>query len=121
MSPKDVVIFIKKADQEGPPKYELPPPLAGETRGVRLPNGDINWTCPCLGVLPYGPCGYEFRQFFSCLPPPGSDEAKGQECIPQFESMMECMGHFPKVYPPSAKEPELDKPPAEASTDKQDS
>ena len=51
--------------------------------GLILPNGEINWNCPCLGgmaigklrqykgdiltaIIP-GPCGIEFREAFSCF------------------------------------------------------
>lgn len=107
---KDIVIFCKKQDHEIPSKYDMPPALPNEgRRGVILPNGEINWMCPCLGVLPYGPCGYEFRQFFSCLPTPGSDESteatdeRREQCIPQFRNMMDCMSLFPQVYPPEKR------------------
>lgn len=123
MSPKDLVIFCKKSDHEAPSKYEIPAPLASEERrGVLLPNGEINWTCPCLGGLPYGPCGFEFRQFFSCLPQFNSadektdvdEEAraknearKAEECFPKFTAMKECMSQFPKLYPPDEDDDEL--------------
>lgn len=29
--------------------------------------GEINWDCPCLGGMAYGPCGEEFRAAFSCF------------------------------------------------------
>ena len=29
--------------------------------GLILPNGEINWNCPCLGGMAVGPCGVEFR------------------------------------------------------------
>ena len=35
--------------------------------GAILPNGEINWDCPCLGGMPHGPCGQEFRDAFSCF------------------------------------------------------
>ena len=113
MSPKDKIIFCTKSDHETPSKYELPAPLPSEEkRGVLLPNGEINWTCPCLGGLPYGPCGYEFRQFFSCLPQFSKDSntspddqskedaKKAEECFPKFTAMKECFKEFPKLYPP---------------------
>lgn len=105
ISDKDRVIFCTKADHETPSKYELPPPLPSEERrGVILPNGDLNWTCPCLGGLPYGPCGFEFREFFSCLhyakDDDKSDTIKAEECFPKFSAMKECFSKFPKLYPP---------------------
>ena len=38
-----------------------------EEFGVILPNGEINWDCPCLGGMPSGPCGQEFKDAFSCF------------------------------------------------------
>lgn len=35
--------------------------------GPVLPNGEINWDCPCLGGAAHGPCGTEFRAAFSCF------------------------------------------------------
>jgi len=35
--------------------------------GLILPNGDINWSCPCLGGMATGPCGVEFREAFTCF------------------------------------------------------
>ena len=50
--------------------------------GLILPNGEINWNCPCLGGMAIGarlrailnflkkisgPCGIEFREAFSCF------------------------------------------------------
>lgn len=115
MSTKDRVIFCTKADHELPSKYEPPAALPDEERrGVLLPNGEINWTCPCLGGLPYGPCGYEFRQFFSCLPQFGKsgeqqsesaeDAKKAEECFPKFAAMKTCFSQFPKLYPPDEDE-----------------
>jgi intermembrane space import and assembly protein 40 len=118
---KDKVIFCTKADHETPSKYEPPAPLPGEERrGVLLPNGEINWTCPCLGGLPYGPCGFEFREFFSCLPQfskettgkdseqeQKDDAKKAEECFPKFTAMKECFSQFPKLYPPDEDDDEL--------------
>ena len=38
-----------------------------EAPGLILPNGDINWECPCLGGMATGPCGVEFREAFTCF------------------------------------------------------
>lgn len=35
--------------------------------GPILPNGEINWDCPCLGGAAHGPCATEFRGAFSCF------------------------------------------------------
>lgn len=99
------MIFATKANHQVPSKYDMPQPLPNEKRkGVILDNGEINWTCPCLGGLAYGPCGFEFREFFSCLhkvqESEDADAVKAQECFPKFASMKECFSQFPKLYPP---------------------
>lgn len=123
MSHKDTVIFCTKSNHETPSKYDLPPPLPSEERrGVLLPNGEINWTCPCLGGLPYGPCGFEFREFFSCLPQfdknkegqpitEQDDAKKAEECFPKFTAMKQCFNQFPKLYPPDEDDDQLMKEP----------
>ena len=62
-----------------------------------LPNGDINWNCPCLGGMAVGPCGLEFREAFSCFHYSKS-EVKGSECLEQFAKLQMCMKDFPELY-----------------------
>lgn len=101
ISPKDKIILCTRSNHEVPSKYELPPPLPSEQkRGIILPNGDLNWSCPCLGGLPYGPCGYQFREFFECIHKIQDQNNIGQECFPKFETMKDCFSKFPKLYPP---------------------
>ena len=38
-----------------------------EEYGILLPSGELNWDCPCLGGMAYGPCGQEFKDAFSCF------------------------------------------------------
>lgn len=38
-----------------------------DSYGIILPNGDINWDCPCLGGMAHGTCGQEFKDAFSCF------------------------------------------------------
>ena len=65
--------------------------------GLILPNGDINWNCPCLGGMAVGPCGVEFREAFSCFHY-SEAEPKGADCIEKFASMQDCMKQYPKLY-----------------------
>lgn len=102
---KDKIIYATKKDHETPSIYPTPPALPNEKRpGVIAEDGSINWACPCLGALPYGPCGYEFRKFFSCLhssqEAENPDAAKAENCYPMFTSMKECFSQFPKLFPP---------------------
>lgn len=62
---KDKVIFATKEDHEKPSTVELPE--TERAPGLILPNGEINWNCPCLGGMATGPCGVEFREAFSCF------------------------------------------------------
>lgn len=44
-----------------------------------------------------GPCGYEFRQAFSCFHYSEADP-KGSDCIDQFRAMQACMASHPGLY-----------------------
>nr|XP_009667654.1 PREDICTED: mitochondrial intermembrane space import and assembly protein 40 [Struthio camelus australis] len=67
---KDRIIFVTKEDHETPSSAELvadDPNDPYEEQGLILPNGDINWNCPCLGGMASGPCGEQFKSAFSCF------------------------------------------------------
>ncbi|XP_031239907.1 mitochondrial intermembrane space import and assembly protein 40, partial [Mastomys coucha] len=67
---KDQIIFVTKEDHETPSSAELvadDPNDPYEEHGLILPNGDINWNCPCLGGMASGPCGEQFKSAFSCF------------------------------------------------------
>lgn len=59
--------------------------------------GEINWDCPCLGGMAYGPCGPEFREAFSCFVY-STQEPKGMECIDKFSAMQNCFRAHPEHY-----------------------
>lgn len=59
--------------------------------------GEINWDCPCLGGMAYGPCGEQFRAAFSCFVY-SNEEPKGMECIDKFQGMQDCFREHPEVY-----------------------
>jgi mitochondrial intermembrane space import and assembly protein 40 len=59
--------------------------------------GEINWDCPCLGGMAYGPCGPEFREAFSCFVY-SEQEPKGIECVEKFKAMQDCFRAHPDVY-----------------------
>ena len=100
---KDKVIFVTQEDHEKPCSVELPPD--DEPRGLIMPDGSINWNCPCIGGTASGPCGYEFREAFTCFHYSNS-ETKGSECIDKFKALNECMAEFPTLY--SKDKPEED-------------
>lgn len=98
---KDRIIFVTKEDHEKPSNAELiadDPNDPYEDQGLILPNGDINWNCPCLGGMASGPCGQQFKEAFSCFHY-SNEEVKGSECIETFRNMQECMQKYPELYP----------------------
>ncbi|XP_054640461.1 mitochondrial intermembrane space import and assembly protein 40 [Dunckerocampus dactyliophorus] len=98
---KDRIIFVTKEDHEAPSNAELvadDPNDPYEEQGLILPNGNINWNCPCLGGMASGPCGSQFKEAFSCFHY-STEEVKGSECIDHFRNMQECMQKFPELYP----------------------
>ncbi|KAK9463432.1 mitochondrial intermembrane space import and assembly protein 40 [Lipomyces oligophaga] len=69
-----------------------------DTGGAFNPKtGEINWDCPCLGGMAYGPCGEEFKAAFSCFVF-SEAEPKGVNCIPAFEVMQNCFRKHPETY-----------------------
>lgn len=92
---KDKVIFVTKEDHAEPSKIELP--ATEPSPGLLLPNGDINWNCPCLGGMATGPCGVEFREAFSCFHY-SEAEPKGSDCFDNFQTMQDCFAKYPTVY-----------------------
>ena len=65
-SGKDKIIFLSEEDAKKPSNVEFTKP-AEEPVGMFTKEGDINWACPCLGSMPSGPCGVEFREAFECF------------------------------------------------------
>lgn len=100
---KDTIIFASKEDHATPSKIDLPEPEPSP--GLLLPNGEINWNCPCLGGMATGPCGLEFREAFSCFHYSDA-EPKGSDCYEAFKTMQMCMIQYPALY--GSKETNLD-------------
>lgn len=50
--------------------------------------GEINWDCPCLGGMAYGPCGEDFRAAFSCFVY-SEEDPKGIDCVDKFKYVFE--------------------------------
>lgn len=102
---KDKDIFITKEDYENPEaREEL---IVVEDYGPILPSGEINWDCPCLGGMAYGPCGEEFRAAFSCFVYSKAEE-KGIDCLEEFQTMQDCMEQHPDVYHDEDEEKKLE-------------
>ncbi|KAI6077217.1 CHCH domain-containing protein [Aix galericulata] len=108
---KDKIIFVTKEDHETPSSAELvadDPDDPYEEQGLILPNGDINWNCPCLGGMASGPCGEQFKSAFSCFHY-STEEIKGSDCVDQFRAMQECMQKYPDLYPQEDENDEKEK------------
>merc|ERR1712029_1046650 len=93
---KHQVIFLSEEEAKVPSTVNLAenedtPP------GLILPNGEINWNCPCLGGMAVGPCGVEFRDAFSCFHY-STEEPKGKDCLEKFSTMQECMKEYPELF-----------------------
>lgn len=99
---KDRVIFVTEDDHDTPAKVSLPEDDE-EPAGLIQPDGEINWSCPCLGGMATGPCGVEFREAFSCFHY-SKEEPKGSDCLEPFRQMSECMSEYPNVYGNKDKE-----------------
>ncbi|KAG7263601.1 hypothetical protein CRUP_020851 [Coryphaenoides rupestris] len=82
--------------------------------GLILPNGDINWNCPCLGGMASGPCGSQFKEAFSCFHY-STEDMKGSNCIDKFRDMQECMQRYPDLYP-QEEDGESKAPPEESGS-----
>ncbi|CAG9859441.1 unnamed protein product [Phyllotreta striolata] len=92
---KDTVIFATKEDHSTTSNVKLPE--REQQPGLIMPNGDINWNCPCLGGMATGPCGVEFRNAFSCFHY-SEAEPKGSNCYDLFKTMQSCMQKYPTLY-----------------------
>ncbi|KAG7098681.1 hypothetical protein E1B28_000595 [Marasmius oreades] len=72
--------------------------------------GEINWDCPCLGGMAYGPCGQEFREAFSCFVF-SEEEPKGINCVEMFKAMQTCFRQHPEHYADEIMDDEDEEPP----------
>jgi len=63
--------------------------------GAVLPDGTINWDCPCISRDLTGPCGYEMRQALSCI----QKEAATPECRAKHVVLQECLQANSSLYP----------------------
>lgn len=92
---KDTVYFATKENHSIPSTIKLPPPEPSQ--GLITKEGEINWSCPCLGGMATGPCGVQFRDAFSCFHYSEADP-KGSDCYEAFRTMQDCFSKFPTVY-----------------------
>lgn len=117
---KDTVIFVTKEDHSTPSTVTLP--KDEPSPGLILPDGSINWSCPCLGGMATGPCGVEFREAFSCFHY-SEAEPKGSNCYEAFKTMQDCMAQYPALYSRDSDDDDDDEleSPVDANIDKEES
>ncbi|XP_063627714.1 mitochondrial intermembrane space import and assembly protein 40 [Cydia splendana] len=92
---KDVLLIASPAALAEPSRVSLPEPEPAA--GLILPDGSINWGCPCLGGMATGPCAQPFRDAFSCFHY-SEAEPKGSDCYEKFSEMQACMANYPELY-----------------------
>eukprot|EP00051_Salpingoeca_urceolata_P028383 m.486552 g.486552 ORF g.486552 m.486552 type:complete len:152 (+) comp24490_c0_seq1:500-955(+) len=61
------------------------------------PDGEIDWSCPCLKGMADGVCGESFKEAFSCFVHSEADP-KGSDCVEAFTKMHECIMAHPEEY-----------------------
>ncbi|CAF0767352.1 unnamed protein product [Didymodactylos carnosus] len=92
------------------------------SEGALLSNGNVEWSCPCLGTQAIGPCSGQFRNAFVCYQTSGKEpkvdyvmerwhvkmdltefwimfySIAGAECMNEFVKMQTCFTQYPKLY-----------------------
>nr|XP_002125847.1 mitochondrial intermembrane space import and assembly protein 40-A-like isoform X2 [Ciona intestinalis] len=108
---KDTIIFATEDILSSPSTTQLrpdnPDELDTSSAGAILPNGEINWDCPCLGNLPNGPCGENFRKAFSCwVEHKDNEESFAEKCFENFTKWEECISEHKDIYRPTEEKKE---------------
>ncbi|XP_002125847.2 mitochondrial intermembrane space import and assembly protein 40-B-like [Ciona intestinalis] len=108
---KDTIIFATEDILSSPSTTQLrpdnPDELDTSSAGAILPNGEINWDCPCLGNLPNGPCGDNFREAFSCwVEHKDNEESFAEKCFENFTKWEECISEHKDIYRPTEEKNE---------------
>jgi len=106
---KDTIIFATEEYLSSPSKTQLLPDDPGEVdtsnAGAILPDGTINWDCPCLGNLPNGPCGPSLRESFQCWVENKDDEKEfAENCYEKFVAWEACLGEHRAIYRPEEED-----------------
>ncbi|XP_008552953.1 mitochondrial intermembrane space import and assembly protein 40-B [Microplitis demolitor] len=92
---KDIKISAAKEDNSSPKENNSPE--SESAPGLLLPDGEINWDCPCLDGMASGPCGSEFKKSFSCM----FTSVEGQnnaDCLVAIKTLFSCMSKYPDYY-----------------------
>lgn len=63
--------------------------------GAILPDGSINWDCPCIARDLTGPCGYQMRQALACY----TEGAASPECREKHLELQDCLQSHAGLYP----------------------
>ncbi|VDB96182.1 unnamed protein product [Peniophora sp. CBMAI 1063] len=95
---KEATSAVAGGDAPAPSGEEAEGEEGSTQQGAYDPvTGKINWDCPCLGGMAYGPCGQHFREAFSCFIF-SEAEPKGIDCVDAFKAMQQCFRDNPEVY-----------------------
>ncbi len=86
--------FVTKEELDG--LYQKPDVERIPTQAL-LPDGDIDWDCPCLQGMAQGPCGAEFKDAFSCFVK-SKAEPRASDCVDQFQKMQDCLQKNAHIY-----------------------
>lgn len=95
--PQTATYAVPDAERPAPGSPEDLEQEASQEGAFNEETGEINWDCPCLGGMAYGPCGEQFRAAFSCFVF-SKEEPKGVDCIEHFKAMQTCFREHPDVY-----------------------
>ncbi|KAL3868080.1 hypothetical protein ACJMK2_040917 [Sinanodonta woodiana] len=96
---KDQIIFVTKEDHEKPSTAVIKAPKE-EDPGLILPNGNINWHCPCIGNKLIGPCGVEFHEALSCFMTSSRETGKAMaECAELMYDLKKCVAENKNAFP----------------------
>lgn len=106
---KDTIIFATEEFLSTPSTETLAPDNKSDidtsNASAILPNGEINWDCPCLGNLPSGPCGPAFKEAFSCwVENRDHEENFANNCFENFSTWEHCLAENKDIYKPSDDE-----------------
>ncbi|KAK3091510.1 hypothetical protein FSP39_020345, partial [Pinctada imbricata] len=63
-----------------------------------LPNGEINWNCPCIGGSVAGPCGVETREAIACFYYMSKEDPRGVDCDEKNKALRDCMRDHADLY-----------------------
>ncbi|XP_063433025.1 mitochondrial intermembrane space import and assembly protein 40-B-like [Mytilus trossulus] len=92
---KDKVVIATVEDLNQPCKANIVIEKPKDEPGAILPDGSINWDCPCIARDLTGPCGYQMRQALACY----TEGAASPECREKHLELQDCLQSHAGLYP----------------------